>query len=114
MKRAELYELTNNGLGSDALGSCIYSAYVRGQAFLAFKNGAAAEAEFRKILDHRGLVSACESGALARLGLAQGLLLQGKTPEAKAAYEDFLTLWKDADPEIPVLKQAKEEYAKLQ
>jgi len=111
---AELYELTNDALGSFALGSCIYPAYVRGQAYLAFKNGAAAEAEFRKILDHRGLVSTCVTGALARLGLAQALVLQGETPKAKAAYEDFLTLWKDADPDIPILKQAKAEYSKLQ
>ena len=110
---AELYELTNGALGSD-VGSCIYPAYVRGQAYLAFKNGAAAEAEFRKILDQRGLVSTCMTGALARLGLAQALVLQGETPKAKAAYEDFLTLWKDADPDIPILKQAKAEYSKLQ
>ena len=106
---AELYELTN-----DALGSCIYPAYIRGQAYLASKNGAAAEAEFRKILNHRGLVSTCETGALARLGLAEAYALQGNTPKAKPAYEDFLTLWKHAEPDIPILKEAKAEYAKLQ
>jgi tetratricopeptide (TPR) repeat protein len=111
---AELYELTNDALGSDALGSCIYPAYVRGQAYLAFKDGAAAEAEFRKILDHTGLVRTCETGALARLGLAQALALQGAKQKAKTAYEDFLTLWKDADSDIPILKQAKAEYSSLQ
>jgi eukaryotic-like serine/threonine-protein kinase len=111
---AELYELTNDALGSDALGSCVYPAYVRGQAYLAFKDGAAAEAEFRKILDHTGLVSTCETGALARLGLAQALALQGAKQKAKTAYEDFFTLWKDADPDIPILKQAKAEYSSLQ
>ena len=109
LQPAELYELTY-----DALGSCIYPAYVRGQAYLALKNGAAAEAEFRKILNHRGLVSTCETGALARLGLAEAYALQGNTPKAKTAYGDVLTLWKDAEPDIPVLKEAKAEYAKLQ
>ena len=106
---AELYELTN-----DALGSCIYPAYVRGQAYLALRNGAAAEAEFRKILDHRGVVITCETGALARLGPAQALALQGDRQKTKTAYEDFITLWKDADPDIPILKQAKAEYSRLQ
>jgi tetratricopeptide (TPR) repeat protein len=109
LQPAELYELTN-----DALGRCIYPAYVRGQAYLASKNGAAAEAEFRKILNHRGLVGACETGALARLGLAEAYALQGNPPKAKPAYEDFVTLWRDAEPDIPILKEAKAEYAKLQ
>ena len=105
---AELYELSDV-----ALGGCICPAYVRGQAYLALKNGSAAEAEFEKILGHRGIVKICETGALARLGLARAYAMQGDTVKAKAAYQDFLTLWKDADPDIPILKQAKAEYAKL-
>ena len=106
---AEPYELSDR-----ALGSCIYPAYLRGQAYLALKNGGGAEIEFRKILDHSGVVKICQTGALARLGLARAYALQGNTTKAKAAYWDFLTLWKDADSDIPILKQAKAEYAKLQ
>jgi eukaryotic-like serine/threonine-protein kinase len=109
LQSAALYELT-----SDTLGGCLYPAYVRGQAYLASKNGAAAMLEFQKILDHRGIVGVCETGALAHLGLAQAYVLQADIPKAKAAYQDFLTLWKNADLDIPVLKQAKAEYAKLQ
>ncbi len=105
---AELYELTDS-----ALGACIYPAYIRGQAYLALKDGTAAATEFQKILDHSGIVRTCETGALSRLGLARAYVLQGNTAKAKAAYEDFLTLWKDADPDIPILNQAKAEYAKL-
>jgi hypothetical protein len=74
----------------------------------------AAATEFQKILQHRGIVQNCSLGALAHLGLARAYVLQGNTPKALAAYKDFLTLWKDADPDIPILKQAKAEYAKLQ
>ncbi len=94
--------------------ACIYPAYIRGQAHLANGQGAAAEAEFQKILDHRGLVQNCPTGALAHLGLARAYVVQRDTTKAKAAYEDFLTLWKDADSDIPLLKEAKSEYAKLQ
>jgi len=102
--------------------SCLYSAYVRGNAYLAAGNGGAAAAEFQKLLDHNGLVWNCPTGALARLGLARANALEARTSlggdaarvRALAAYKDFLTLWKDADPDIPVLKQAKAEYAKLQ
>ena len=88
--------------------------YLRGQAYLALRDGLAAEAEFKKILNHRGIVRTCETSALARLGLARAYVLQGNTSQAKAAYQDFLNLWKDADPDIPILNQAKAEYAKLQ
>ncbi len=71
-------------------------------------------AEFQKILDHRGLILNCPIGALAHLGLARAYVLQGDTGKAKAAYQDFLTLWKDADTDIPILIAAKAEYAKLQ
>lgn len=73
----------------------------------------AAAAEFQKILDHRGLLWNCTTGALAHLGLARAYAVQGDTAKTRAAYQDFLSLWKDADPNIPILKQAKAEYAKL-
>ncbi|MGA7226239.1 MAG: adenylate/guanylate cyclase domain-containing protein [Candidatus Acidiferrales bacterium] len=104
--------------------SCLYHVYVRGEAYLAVGQGSAAEAEFQKILDHSGIVWNCWTGALARLGVARANALQAKTSQgadadaarvrALAAYKDFLALWKDADPDIPILKEAKAEYAKLQ
>jgi hypothetical protein len=81
---------------------------------LAGHQGKEAASEFQKILDHRGMVLNEPIGALAHLGLARAFAVQGDKAKAKAAYQDFLTLWKDADPDIPVLKQAKVEYAKLQ
>jgi predicted Zn-dependent protease len=87
--------------------------YVRAEAFLSAQQGAAAAVEFQKILDHRGLLWNCATGALAYLGLARAYALQDDTAKAHAAYQDFLTLWKDADPDIPVLIAAKAEYAKL-
>ncbi len=93
--------------------SCIYPAYIRGQAYLAERQGVPAALEFQKILAHRGLVQNCSTGALAHLGLARAYVLQRDTAKAKAAYQDFLTLWKDADPDIPILITAKSEYAKL-
>jgi tetratricopeptide (TPR) repeat protein len=92
----------------------LYPAYVRGLAYLAAHQGAEAATEFQKILDHRGIVVSDPIGALARLQLGRALTLSGDKIKAKAAYLDFLTLWKDADPDIPILKQAKAEYAKLQ
>jgi eukaryotic-like serine/threonine-protein kinase len=94
--------------------SAMYPVYVRGEAYLLLHQGAQAAAEFQKILYHRGLILNCPIGALAHLGLARAYALQGDTAKARAAYQDFLTLWKDADPDIPILKQAKAEYAKLQ
>jgi hypothetical protein len=104
--------------------SCLYPTYVLGQAYLASGQGNAAAAEFQKILDHGGIVWNCWTGALARLGTARANALQAKTSQgadadaarvrALAAYKDFLNLWKDADRDIPVLKEAKAEYAKLQ
>jgi predicted Zn-dependent protease len=88
--------------------------YVHGQAYLAARQGSEAVAEFQKILDHRSVVLNEAIGPLAHLGLARAYALQGDTSKARAAYNDFLTLWKDADRDIPVLKQAKAEYAKLQ
>jgi serine/threonine protein kinase/predicted Zn-dependent protease len=92
----------------------IYPAYVRGDAYLLAHDGAAAAAEFRKLLDHQGIVQNFPTGALAVLQLGRAYALSGDTTKARTAYQDFLTLWKDADPDIPILKQAKAEYATLQ
>jgi hypothetical protein len=92
----------------------LYPVLVRGETYLATHQGTEAAAEFQKILDHRGIVVNSPIGALAHLGVARAYAMQGDTPKAKMAYQDFLTLWKDADPDIPILKQAKSEYAKLQ
>jgi tetratricopeptide (TPR) repeat protein len=104
--------------------SCLYPTYVRGEAYLAAGQGSAAAAEFQKIIDHSGIVWNCWTGALAHLGLARANALQAKTSQgadadaartrALTAYKDFLTLWKDADPDILIYRQAKAEYAKLQ
>jgi len=112
-------------LGSVSFGNgCLYSVYVRAEAFLLAGQGKEAAAEFQKILSHSGIVLNCWTGALAHLGVARANALQLKTSRgadadsarvrALAAYKDFLTLWKDADTDIPILKQAKVEYAKLQ
>jgi hypothetical protein len=87
--------------------------YLRGEAYIATHQGDKAQVEFLKILDHPGIVQNDITGALARLQLGRAYVLQGDTGKARAKYQDFLTLWNDADPEIPILKQAKEEYAKL-
>jgi serine/threonine protein kinase/tetratricopeptide (TPR) repeat protein len=87
--------------------------YVRGEAYLMLHDGNRAAAEFQKFIDHRGLVINFPWGALARLGLARANAMEGNTAKARAAYQDFLTIWKDADPDIPVLKEAKAEYARL-
>ncbi len=92
----------------------LYPTYLRGQAYLMAHNGSAAAAEFQKFLDHRGIALNFPLGALAHLGLARTYAVSGDTAKAKAAYQDFLALWKDADPDIPILKEAKAEYAKLQ
>ena len=91
----------------------MYPVYVRGEAYLAARRGKEAAAEFQKILDHRGIVLNEPIGALAHLQLGRAYSMQGDTTKARAAYQDFLMLWKDADPDIPILKQAKAEYAKL-
>jgi len=101
-------------LSRSAPNSCLYPMYVRAEAYLSAQHGSEAVAEFQKILDHRGLLWNCATGPLARLGLTRAYAMLGDTAKAKAAYQDFLTLWKDADPDIPVLIAAKAEYAKLQ
>jgi DNA-binding winged helix-turn-helix (wHTH) protein/tetratricopeptide (TPR) repeat protein len=92
----------------------LYPAYVRGQAHLLAHDGTAAAAEFQKLLDHRGIVLNFVTGALAHLQIGRAFAMNRDTKQAKAAYQDFFTLWKDADPDIPILKAAKAEYAKLQ
>jgi len=92
----------------------LYPVYVRGEAYLAAQRGAEAAAEFQKILDHRGVVVSDPIGALAHLQLGRAFVLSGDKTKAKAAYQDFLTLWNDADSDIPILKKAKTEYAILQ
>ena len=94
-------------------GAALNPVYVRGEAYLAARQGSEAAAEFQKILDHRGIVQNDPMGALAHLQIARAYMLQGDTAKARAAYQDFLALWKDADPDIPILIAAKAEYAKL-
>jgi tetratricopeptide (TPR) repeat protein len=115
LQTALRYELAVNGLNFAHfyLGG-LHSAYVRGQALMATQKYADAAAELQKILDHRGIVGADPIGALAHLQLGRVFVLSGDANKAKAAYQDFLTLWKDADPDIPVLRQARAEFAKLQ
>jgi hypothetical protein len=91
----------------------MYPAYLRGVAYLAQKNGPAAAAEFQKFLDHPGVIQNFLLGSLAHLQLGRAYTISGDTTKAKAAYQDFLILWKDADPNIPILIEAKAEYAKL-
>jgi predicted Zn-dependent protease len=100
------YELGNSG--------ALYPPYIRGKAYLMARNGVAATSEFQKILDRPGVVFPDSIGALARLQIGRAYAMTGDTAKARAAYGDFLTLWKDADPDIPILKQFKGEYAKLQ
>jgi eukaryotic-like serine/threonine-protein kinase len=92
----------------------LYPVYLRGKVYLAAKQGAAAAAEFQRILDHPGVVRSEPIGALAHLELGRAFSLAGDETKARIAYQEFLALWKDADPDIPILKQAKAEYAKLQ
>ena len=108
------YELAANGLTfNHAVLGGLHSAYVRGEAFFAAHLYAEAAAEFQKILDHRGIVGLDPIGALAHWQLGKAFALSGDKTKAKAAYEAFLALWKDADPDIPILKSAQAEYARL-
>jgi hypothetical protein len=100
--------------GNTTFWTNLYPVYVRGQAFLAAHQGTQAAAEFQKILDWRGVVANEPIGALALLGLARSHALAGDAAKSRAAYNAFLFLWKDADPNIPILQQATTEYAKLQ
>jgi eukaryotic-like serine/threonine-protein kinase len=100
-------------LGSPPPLGNLYPVYVRGQAFLRARQGSAAVAEFQKLLDHAGIVQNFLLGSLAHLGLARSYALGGDTAKSRIVYQDFFSLWKDADPDIPILKEAKAEYAKL-
>jgi len=102
------------GQGTSSLAIYLCPVYVRGQAYLMLHDGNHAAAEFQKFIDHRGVLTNFPWGALARLGLARAYAMQGDTAKAKAAYQDFLTIWKDADPDLPTLQAAKSEFAKLQ
>jgi eukaryotic-like serine/threonine-protein kinase len=93
--------------------SCLYPTYLRGETYLAAGQGSGAAAEFQKIIDHSGIVWNCWTGVLARLQIGRAYAMQGDSAKATAAYEDFFTLWKDADPDIPIFIAAKAEYAKL-
>jgi len=104
------YEL---GSPAQTLSFALYSVYLRGEAYAAAHQGSAAVAEFQKILDHPGVVLNEPIGALAHLGLARAYGLSSDTAKAKSAYQDFFALWKAADADIPILKEAKAEYAKL-
>ena len=113
LRTATQYELGQT-TGSTYGWTALFPVFVRGEAFLVAHRGSEAAVEFQKILDHRGIVLNEPIGALAHLQIARAYAMQGDTAKAKAAYQDFLTLWKDADPDIPILIAAKAEYAKLQ
>jgi len=110
LEAAAPYEQGQTGFSINNL----YPGYVRGEAYLAAHNGAAAASEFQKLLDGRGIVLNFVTGSLAHLQIGRAYAMAGDTAKAKAAYQDFLTLWKDADSDIPILKDAKSEYANLQ
>ncbi len=111
LRLAELYDL---GIPSTPTNNVYpYPVYVRGEAYVLAREGNRAAAEFQKMLDHPGIVINSPLGALAHLGLGRARVLTGDMAGARAAYQDFLSLWKDADPDIPILKRAKAEYAKL-
>jgi predicted Zn-dependent protease len=100
--------------GIQALFGALYPVYMRGEAYLLAHSGAEAAAEFQKVLERRGIVVSDPVGALAHLQLGRAYMLAGDVTKAKSAYQDFLALWKNADRDIPVLRQAEAEYAKLQ
>jgi eukaryotic-like serine/threonine-protein kinase len=110
LKEASAIEL---GQATVHLNILLCPAYVRGEAYLMLHDGKAAAAEFQKFIDRQGVVLDFPWGALARLGLARAYAMEENTTKAKMAYQDFLTLWKDADPDIPIFMAAKAEYAKL-
>jgi eukaryotic-like serine/threonine-protein kinase len=114
LQRAVPFDFAMPGTKFFAQFGGLYPAYVRGQAYLEAQQGREAAAEFQKVLDHRGIVLADPIGALApTLQLGRAYVLSGDEAKAKAAYQHFLALWKDADPDLPILKEAKAEYARL-
>ena len=112
LRTAARYEL-GSPPPQPGIGGTMYPVYLRGQVYLLMHQGTEAAAEFQKMLEHQGVLVNCPLGALARLGISRAYALQGESAKARVAYQDFLRLWKDADPDIPVLKQAKSEYARL-
>lgn len=110
---SKAYELAQTGVSAHVRYGAMYPTYVRGLAYLQFDRPREAAAEFEKMLDHPGLLLADPIGPAARLQLARALRDSGEMARAKAVYSEFLTLWKDADPDIPLLKQAKTEFARL-
>ena len=100
--------------GSPPSGAIYWPMYVRGEAYLRLRDGAKAATEYQKILDRRGIDPTSPLYSLARLGSGRAYALQGDKAKAKEAYQDFFAMWKDADPDVPILKDAKAEYAKLQ
>jgi tetratricopeptide (TPR) repeat protein/class 3 adenylate cyclase len=112
VEAATPYELANPDTWA-GLGAPLYPIYLRGEARLALRQGSEAAGEFQKLLDHRSLMVACPLGPLAHLGLGRAYVLQGETAKARAAYADFFSLWKDADPDIPLFIAARAEFAKL-
>ncbi|MGA9966157.1 MAG: protein kinase [Terriglobales bacterium] len=112
LETAARYELGDPA--PTGFGSSLYPVYLRGQAYLLLRQGSAAGAEFQKYVDHSSVVNSYPLGVLARLGLARAYTLQKDTIRARGAYQDFFAIWKDADPDIPILREAKAEYARLQ
>jgi hypothetical protein len=110
LSAATPYEL---GHTNDVFTFALYPVYLRGEAYLAAKNGTAAAGEFQKVLDHSGIVGNEPIGALARLGLGRAYALSGDSAKAKGAYRDFFALWQNADPDVPLLTQAQAEFAVL-
>jgi tetratricopeptide (TPR) repeat protein len=113
LQRAVPYDLAIPGTAFFAMFGALYPAYLRGEAYLRAGRGQEAAAEFQKVLDHRGIVLADPIGALAHLQLGRAYVVAGDKAKARSAYQDFLELWKDADQEIPALKRARADYAKL-
>src|SRR5262249_42930284 len=113
LQTAERYELSLQGDDFVGFAGSLFPIYVRGEAYLRNREGARAAAEFQKIIDHRTIVVASPIGPMARLGLARARALAGDRAGAEAAYRDFVALWKGADPDVPVLKQARAESAAL-
>jgi eukaryotic-like serine/threonine-protein kinase len=113
LNTAAPYELGWQGCCSVGFIGSLYPVYVRGLAYLAAHKGAEAAVEFQKVLDHPGIVATDPMGAVARLQLGRAFSLAGDMARARAAYQGFLTLWRDADPDVPLVKQARAEYAKL-
>ena len=113
LKASLPYDVVQTGVAMFGSFGTMYSSYVRGEAYLAARQGAAAAVEFQKLIDHRGLLLGDPLGGVAPLYLGRALAMAGDTAKSRKAYQDFLALWKDADADLPILQQAKQEYAKL-